>query len=210
MLDLHTFTLFFGTAVVLVLSPGPDIVLILSRTVASGTLAGIMTLLGTQAGNVIHAVLAGVGVSTIVLVFPSAFAILKAAGVVYLLYLAIQAWRASAKLELDADLSAQGGARRYFKQGLVNNLANPKMIAFFVALFPQFIHPDQGAVAIQSLILGATLAAMAVVWIGLIVLAVGRFRSAVAANATFLRVANRLAAVTFVGLALRLAVQRNP
>lgn len=94
-------------------------------------------------------------------------------------------------------------------QGLVNNLANPKMIAFFIALFPQFIRPEQGSVAIQSFILGMMLAAMAVTWIGLVVLAVGRFRSAVATNRTFLRVANRLAAVTFVGLALGLAVQRN-
>lgn len=85
MLDPQTFYLFLGTAVVLVLSPGPDTVLILSRTVASGTIAGIMTLLGTQVGNVIHAVLAGVGVSTVVLLFPSAFAALKTAGIIYLL-----------------------------------------------------------------------------------------------------------------------------
>ncbi|GAA6189252.1 LysE family translocator [Litorivita sp. NS0012-18] len=210
MLDPHSFYLFLGTAVVLVLTPGPDTVLILSRTLASGTLAGLMTLLGTQAGNVIHALLAGVGVSAIVLLVPSAYAVLKAAGVVYLLYLAIQAWRASTRLDLDMPLSAQGGPRRYFVQGLVNNLANPKMIAFFIALFPQFIRPEQGAVATQSLVLGVTLAAMAVMWIGFVVLAVGRMRARIATSPAVLCMANRLAAVTFAALALRLAAQRSP
>ncbi|MEE3101626.1 MAG: LysE family transporter, partial [Pseudomonadota bacterium] len=87
--------------------------------------------------------------------------------------------------------------------------ANPKMIAFFLALFPQFIRPDQGSVAAQSLLLGATLAGMAVLWIGAMTLAAGRFRSVVAADPRFLRLANRLAAATFAGLALRLAVQRQ-
>ena len=70
MLDLHTYGLFLATAVVLVLSPGPDTVLVLSRTLASGRSAGLMTLLGTQLGNVVHALLAGIGVSTVILLFP--------------------------------------------------------------------------------------------------------------------------------------------
>ena len=96
MLDLHSYALFLATAVVLVLSPGPDTVLILSRTLASGTAAGLMTLVGTQVGNVIHALLAGVGVSTVILLFPVAFTALKIVGVLYLLYLAFMAWRAPA------------------------------------------------------------------------------------------------------------------
>lgn len=206
-MDPHSLALFLGTAVVLVLSPGPDTVLILSRTVASGARAGMMTLLGTQLGNVIHAVLAGIGVSTVVLLFPPAFTLLKVIGIAYLLYLAVQAWRAAGDLALDDRLSASGTAGRFFAQGLFNNLANPKMIAFFVALFPQFVQPEHGSVAVQSLILGATLAAMAIVWIGALILITGRFRAAVASNRTFLRLANRLAAVTFAGLALRLAVK---
>lgn len=210
MIDPQTYYLFLLTALVLVLSPGPDTVLILSRTIATGTRAGMMTLIGTQAGNVVHALLAGLGVSTIVLLFPLAFDILKYAGAAYLVYLAVMAWRAPATLEIDTRLAAKrGGALRYFYQGLTNNLVNPKMIPFFIALFPQFVHPEHGAVALQSLLLGATLAAMAIVWIGVLVLLVGRFRSAVASSTTFLKLANRLAAVTFFGLACRLALQEN-
>jgi threonine/homoserine/homoserine lactone efflux protein len=206
----HAYYLFLATAIVLVLSPGPDTVLILSRTLASGTFSGLMTLVGTQVGNVIQAVLAGVGVSTIVLLFPIAFTALKLAGAAYLLYLAVQAWRAPATLDVDASLSnRQPHLGRFFIQGLTNNLTNPKMIAFFVALFPQFVRPERGSPAIQSLILGTTLAVMAVAWIGLVVMLTGRFRETVASNRTFLRLANRLASVTFFGLACRLALERR-
>lgn len=210
MLDLHAYALFLVTAVVLVLSPGPDTVLVLSRTLASGTAAGLMTLAGTQVGNVVHAVLAGVGVSTIVLLFPVAFTALKIAGVLYLVHLAVVAWRAPATLHLDASVGGgRGHAGRYFVQGLANNLANPKMVAFFLALFPQFVRPEAGSLALQSAVLGLTLALMAVAWIGLVVAVVGRFRAAVASNTTFLKLANRLAAVTFAGLAFRLAVEES-
>lgn len=209
MLDPTTYYLFLATALVLVLTPGPDTVLILSRTIASGAWAGFMTLLGTQTGNVIHAVLAGIGVSTIVLLFPTAFLFLKLIGIAYLLYLAVQAWRTVDKISLKTETMASEKGSRYFLQGLVNNLANPKMVAFFVALFPQFIHPQNGAMALQSLILGLTLAGMAVLWIGFVVAVVGKFRSAVVTQPKFLRFANKLAAATFVGLAVRLALEPN-
>ncbi len=105
---------------------------------------------------------------------------------------------------------SQGKTRTFqplLAQGLANNLANPKMIAFFLALFPQFVHPEGGWLAVQSIILGATLALMALAWIGLVVVTVGRFRAAVVSQATFLKLANRLAAVTFFGLACRLALE---
>ena len=210
MLDLHSYVLFLATAAVLVLSPGPDTVLILSRTLASGNRAGLMTLVGTQVGNVIHSVLAGVGVSTVILLFPVASTALKIVGVLYLLYLAVMAWRAPATLALDpafGDRAGRGG--RFFIQGLTNNLANPKMIAFFLALFPQFVHPEAGSLALQSFVLGSTLALMAVAWIGFVVVVVGRFRTAVASSTAFLKLANRLAAVTFAGLACRLAFEES-
>ena len=210
MFDLHAYALFLVTAAVLVLSPGPDTVLILSRTLASGTPAGLMTLVGTQVGNVVHAVLAGVGISTVILLFPIAFTALKFVGVSYLLYLAVVAWRAPTALRLDApSAGAHEHAGRYFMQGLANNLTNPKMIVFFLALFPQFVRPEGGSLALQSLVLGSTLAIMAAAWIGIVVVLVGRFRAAVAASTTFLKLANRLAAATFVGLAYRLAVEEG-
>ncbi len=210
MFDPHTYWLFLATAAVLVLTPGPDTVLILSRTLASGAWPGLATLLGTQVGNVIHAVLAGIGVSTIILLFPVAYTALKVAGIAYLLYLAVAAWRAPARPPLDPSMA--GTPRRpgrYFVQGLTNNLSNPKMIVFFLALFPQFVRPGHGSLALQSLLLGSTLAVLAVMWIGLMVALVGRFRDGVARNPVFLKLANRLVAATFFGLACRLAAEQR-
>ena len=209
MFDAHTYWLFVATAAVLVLTPRPDTVLILSRTLASGAWSGLATLLGTQVGNVIHAVLAGIGVSTVILLFPAAFTALKLAGVAYLLYLAVAAWRAPATLKLDGTPESAPGRSRSFVQGLANNLSNPKMIAFFLALFPQFVHPRHGSLALQSFVLGMTLAVMAVMWIGLMVALVARFRDGLVRNPAFLKFSNRLAAVTFFGLACRLAAEQR-
>ena len=210
MIDPHTYSLFLLTALVLVLSPGPDTILILSRTVSNGTAAGLATLLGTQTGNVIHALLAGMGVSSLILLYPYAFDLLKYAGAAYLVYLAVMAWRSPAMLTLDdLHLEMKSSFAKYFYQGLTNNLVNPKMIPFFIALFPQFVYPESGSVAVQSLMLGATLAGMALLWLGILVFLVGRFRTVVSASAKFQIFANRFAAVTFFGLACRLVVQER-
>ncbi len=106
-IDTQTYSLFLLTALVLVLSRGPDTVLILSCTIATGQAVGVMTLLGTQAGNVVHALLAGLGMSSIMLLFPFAFDLLKYAGAASLVYLAVMAWRASAAWELETRLASQ-------------------------------------------------------------------------------------------------------
>lgn len=210
MIEPQTFALFLLTAIVLVVSPGPDTVLILSRTLASGRRAGLMTLVGTQVGNVAHALLAGWGVSGVILLFPYAFDALRYLGAAYLAFLAVMAWRAPAALELNARLVAgPAGPLRFFYQGLASNLVNPKMIPFFIALFPQFVRPADGMVALQSAILGVTLAAMAIVWIGALVLLVSRFRAILATNGRFLSLANKIAGVTFLGLAGRLVLQER-
>lgn len=210
MVDPQTYYLFLVTALVLVITPGPDTVLILSRTIATGAASGMMTLFGTQLGNVVHALLAGLGVSTVVLLLPGAFDILKYFGAAYLVYIAVMTWQAPTTLELDSKLRRTSEGRlRYFYQGFTNNLVNPKMIPFFIALFPQFVIPEKGNLPLQSFIIGMTLALMAIVWIGAVVLMVGRFRSIVASNTSFLKFANRLAAVTFLGLAARLLAQEH-
>ena len=131
-----------------------------------------MPVIGTQTGNVIHALLAGLGVSTVVAFVPVAFDVLRCAGAAYLLYLAWTTWRAPAVLARDdGALLGRESPWRCFRQGLVSKLANPKMIPFFIALFPQFIRPDAGPVGLQSLVLGFALAGIAVLWLGLLAIA---------------------------------------
>ncbi|NCV51807.1 MAG: LysE family translocator [Gammaproteobacteria bacterium] len=209
-ISFDVYQVFLVTAFIVVASPGPDTIIVLSRTVATGGAAGFMTLLGTQTGNVIHALLAGLGVSTLVLMFPWAFTALKYIGAGYLIYLAVMLWRSPSKIELDRTMSSNAKSWiKYYYQGLVNNLVNPKMIPFFIVLFPQFIDPKMGNLALQSLILGLTLALIAIVLLGLVVVFVANVRAAASDNFWFVRYANKFASITFFGLALRLATQED-
>jgi threonine/homoserine/homoserine lactone efflux protein len=209
-ISFDVYQIFILTAFIVIITPGPDTILVLSRTLATGGASGLMTLLGTQTGNVIHALLAGLGVSTLVLMFPWAFTALKYIGACYLIYLAIVLWRSPPKLELDQSMGSKvGSGLKYYYQGLVNNLVNPKMIPFFIALFPQFIDPLSGSVALQSLTLGVTLALIGVLCVGLEVLVVDKFRVAVTNNRLFLELANKFASITFFGLGLRLATEQE-
>ena len=197
-----------ATALVLVITPGPDTVLVLSRTLASGTRAGLWTLAGTQAGNLMHAMLAGLGISTIILYFPVALPVLRFGGAAYLLYLAVKTWRVDPRLALSAGALRQHlGARALFIQGLTNNLVNPKVIPFFLALFPQFIKPDSGNVVLQSATLGMTVALIAMIWVGTLAVFVGRARSLAVRSEPVARFMQRAAALAFVGLAIRLVVK---
>lgn len=210
MIEGSVYQLFLLTALILVITPGPDTVLVLSRTLATGGGAGLMTLLGTQTGNVIHAVLAGLGVSTLVLMVPWIFIFLKYFGAGYLIYLAIKLWYSSDSVEINSQLSSsRNGYLHYFYQGLINNLVNPKMIPFFIALFPQFINPEKGNLALQSFVLGITLAGMAMLIIGTAITVAAKMRKVISESSLFLNLANKFAAFVFFGLAIRLLTQIN-
>jgi threonine/homoserine/homoserine lactone efflux protein len=210
MIEGSVYQLFLLTALIIVITPGPDTILVLSRTLATGGGAGLMTLLGTQTGNVIHAVLAGLGVSTLVLMVPWMFDFLKYLGAGYLIYLAIKLWYSSESVEINSQLtSSRNGYLQYFYQGLINNLVNPKMIPFFIAIFPQFINPEKGNLALQSFFLGITLAVMAILILGIAISVATKMRNVISESSLFLNVANKFAAFVFLGLAIRLLTQRN-
>ena len=144
-----TWLLFVVASLVLIVTPGQDMILVMSRSIAQGAGAGVATAAGVSTGLVGHTLLATLGLGAILRTSEWLFLVLKLAGAAYLVYLAVMAWRAPAALELETRLvSNRGGALRYFYQGLTNNLVNPKMIPFFIALFPQFVHPELGAVAL--------------------------------------------------------------
>ncbi len=208
MIDAHTYGLFFIAALVLVVTPGPDTLLVLSRTLADGTGHGLWTLLGTQTGNLVHAMLAGLGISTAILLFPVAFTVLRFGGAAYLVLLAIQAWRARPHMPAapDAAKHRPASAGGFYVQGLANNLVNPKVIPFFLALFPQFIRPGAGNLPLQSAILGGTIVAISLVWIGGLAIVAGRARDLATHSAAYVRIMQRVAAVAFLALAARLVV----
>ncbi|SCK16940.1 Threonine/homoserine/homoserine lactone efflux protein [Vogesella sp. LIG4] len=158
MIDWHTLLLFSIAALALVITPGPDMLLIASRSVSQGRLAGWGTLLGIQLGTYCHALAAGLGLSQLLLHVPLVYHLVRFAGASYLLYLAWSNLRAAPSTKPGCDVPVvQKTGMEIVLQGLVTNLLNPKMALFVLALFPQFLQPSSGSVLWQMLILATVL-----------------------------------------------------
>jgi threonine/homoserine/homoserine lactone efflux protein len=152
--DPHTFLLFAGASIVLLVIPGPSVLYVVTRSVAQGRRAGAVSVLGVGLGNFSHAVAAAIGVSAIIASSATAFTIVKYAGAAYLIYLGIRALLARRQTPVAVPERARTD-RRLFWEGFLVDFLNPKVALFFLAFFPQFIDPAQGPIATQMLMLGA-------------------------------------------------------
>lgn len=207
MMDLATLLTFTAAAFALAATPGPDMLLVMTRSVAQGRIAGFVTLAGISLGCYFHAVIAGLSLSGVLLLAPVMFDIIRWAGAAYLLYLAVQAFRGAGGFQApEKDGTAPRVAlMTLFRQGLLTNMLNPKVALFFLALFPQFMQPDPDTALAQALILASVLNVAGGVVNGGIVLAAGRLGEFLAARPAFVRWQNRLLGGVFAVLALRLA-----
>jgi threonine/homoserine/homoserine lactone efflux protein len=134
---LATFT---AASVVLAMTPGPDMTLFLSKTIAQSKLAGLASICGASMGLVVHSILVAAGLSVLLAASIVAFTVLKVVGALYLVYLAIDALRHGSSLNLDRKLPPEP-LRTVFLKGMLIDLLNPKVIIFFVTFLPQFVSP---------------------------------------------------------------------
>lgn len=207
MLDLATLLTFTAAAFALAITPGPDMLLIMTRSVAQGRVAGFVTLGGISAGCYFHALIAGLSLSGVLLLAPVMFEIIRWAGAAYLLYLAVQALRGAGGFQppaKDGSLPAIP-LMVLFRQGLLTNILNPKVALFFLALFPQFMQPDPNTAVMQALLLASVLNVAGFIVNGAIILAAGRLGEFLSTRPGFVRWQNRLLGGVFAALALRLA-----
>lgn len=151
--DLSTLAIFCAATLALLLVPGPAVIFIVTRSVAQGRAAGLVSVLGVHAGSVVHVVAAALGVSALLAASATAFTIVKYAGVAYLVWLGLRKLLARGSAEEMVELPEQS-KRRMFWEGFVVNVLNPKTAIFFMAFLPQFADPAAGAVAPQMLVLG--------------------------------------------------------
>lgn len=156
MVPLHDWLLFSGAALLMALTPGPNMVYLLSRSICQGRRAGVISLFGVVVGFLVHMLAAAVGLSALFMAVPLAYEILKWAGALYLLFLAWQAVRPGARSPFEARDLPQDSPRKLFAMGFLTNLLNPKIAVFYLAIFPQFVSPAQGSVFAQSVQLGVT------------------------------------------------------
>ena len=156
MLDVSTLALFAAACLALTLTPGPDMLLILSRSVTQGRSSGFATLAGIQAGTYCHALAAAFGLSQLFLAVPFAYDAVRYAGAAYLLFLAYKAFRTHETAMVPAAGLPRYPTGQVFRQGLVTNLLNPKVAVMYLSLLPQFIDPNgHASVLMQSLVLGS-------------------------------------------------------
>ena len=139
---------FFGTAVILALAPGPDILFVLSQSALYGARAGICTTLGLASGLIVHTTAVALGVAVLFQTSALAFTLLKVAGAAYLLYLAWLSFRAGAVLSGTGKVDFLGYGALY-RRGIIMNVTNPKVTLFFLAFLPQFCDPARGSIAAQ-------------------------------------------------------------
>ena len=174
--DAATLGLFAAAALALLVVPGPSVFYIVARSVEGGRTVGLVSMLGVQAGALVHILFAAVGLSAILASSTTAFSVVKWAGAAYLVYLGL---RLILSRDEDGDRpnapasTGRPWLSRAFAQGVVVNVFNPKTALFFLAFLPQFVHPSSGAAWAQILVLGLVFVSLAVCSDGLYALLSG-------------------------------------
>lgn len=194
----------------LVLTPGPNMIYLVSRSVTQGRRAGFVSLLGIAAGFAVYLAAAAAGLATIFVAVPAAYTALKIAGTGYLLYLAWRALKPCGGSEFTVRTLPVDPPRRLFTMGLVTNLLNPKIAVLYVSLLPQFVDPARGSVALQSLLLGLTQIVVALTVNALIVVTAGSLAVFLHTRPVWLRSQQLVMGTVLGALALQLATRRAP
>ena len=210
------YTPFLIAAVLLNISPGPDMAYIIGQTAVHGRKIGFFSSFGVVSGAFVHVFAAALGLSAILATSALAFSIVKWVGVAYLVWLGIGALRSSfAKSSSASDIDDIASARvtahnvtafQAWRQGAMIDVLNPKVAIFFMAFLPQFVHPEQGHGALQFLILGTTVNLIGLVVEGMIVLMVGAAALRIKGNGAIGAWLQRSLGAMFIALGVRLAI----
>ena len=152
----HDVLMFAAACLVMVLTPGPNMIYLISRSICQGRKAGVTSLLGVVAGFFVHMLAAAIGLTAVFLAVPLAYEALKWAGALYLLWMAWQAVRPGARSPFEARELLPDDPSRLVLMGFLTSVLNPKVAMFYLSIFPQFISPEHGSLFIQSILLGLT------------------------------------------------------
>lgn len=208
LIPLDTLLVFVPAALALNLTPGNDMLFCLGQGMKSGPRAGIAASFGIATGVLIHTVAAGIGLAAVLRAHPSAFEAIRWAGVAYLAYLAVQAFRAPSPLLAPTGV-ARGSAFAAWRDAVIVSLLNPKVAIFVLAFLPQFVDPARGSTFLQFFALGAILNTGGT----LINIAVGAFAGRlggwIASRARLARALQMATGGIFLALAARIAFDRR-
>jgi threonine/homoserine/homoserine lactone efflux protein len=199
---------FMLASLILLLTPGPAVLYIITRSVNQGRRAGLSSVLGIELGNSVHVLAATLGLSAILLTSALAFSIVKYAGAAYLIYLGIRTLLTPITMNATPSRSAKN-LRKSFSQGVIVAVLNPKTALFFLAFLPQFVDSSKGSVNLQFLFLGLIFVAMGTTTDCIYALLSGTAGSWLRRNVWFTRFQRYFAGTVYIGLGLTAALTGN-
>jgi len=209
MIPLEDLLIFAAAALLMVLTPGPNMIYLISRSICQGRRAGVTSLLGVVGGFFVHMFAAAAGLTAVFLAVPMAYEVLKWAGALYLLWLAWQAVKPGARSPFEAQQLPADSSRKLITMGFLTSALNPKIAVFYLSVFPQFISPEHGSVFAQSMVLGLTQISVSFS----VNLLIALFAAGIAAwfvrNPTWLSLQRYVMGFVLGGLAVRLMLEQR-
>ncbi|PCF94361.1 LysE family translocator [Vreelandella nigrificans] len=198
--------LFIGALAIVYLVPGPDMLLVLHTSSTLGRGHGLATAIGLAIARGVHVALAGLGLAALFIAAPWLFDAVRYVGAAYLVWLALQLIRARSSAPANQqEAPLQGSYYMAWRRGLLTNLLNPKSLLFCSVLLPQFVHSEQGSVALQFTLLGAMLVSVGLIYDTLYACAGAKMQRWFAGNKTKQKIQNWVFGTLLIGFALRLA-----
>jgi threonine/homoserine/homoserine lactone efflux protein len=204
MFDPTRFALFFIASWALIITPGPDMLYVITRGIAHGRRAGLHSAFGVTLGLLVHTLLAALGLAALLQTSAIAFLVIKYIGAAYLIYLGIQSFRAKGGFEQEKHLKPIA-AHAIFWQGFISNVTNPKISIFFLAFLPQFVQPDRGSFFLQMLTLGLLFALFGIAFLSMVGAFAGQMGGWLANKPAFVNRFHWLTGGVLIGLGVRLA-----
>lgn len=209
MLTAAELLLYCLAALAVMLTPGPNMLYCVSRALCQGRMAGWVSVLGVQAGNVVHITAATLGLTALLSAMPLLYDAIRYAGAAYLLWLAWQAVKPGGRGLFEAQKLPHDPYAKLFRMGMITNLLNPKQLVFFTSIFSQFLHPERGSVLQQGLQLAVTHISLSIVVNGMIVAGAAGIAVFFKRSPTWLRVQRYFMATVLTGLAVRLVISER-
>jgi threonine/homoserine/homoserine lactone efflux protein len=206
MIEPGTLALFFGTSLLLAVSPGPDNLFVMTQAAQQGRTAGLLVTMGLCSGLLFHTMAVTFGLAALFTASAVAFTALKCAGAMYLLYLAWLSFRAGTS---DCPAAESLSSAALYRRGIIMNITNPKVSVFFLAFLPQFADPVKGHLPLQFLLLGGIFIISTILIFGLISILAGFFGDQFRKSAFAQKLLHRAAGCIFAGLAVKLALAQR-
>ncbi|MEZ4841705.1 MAG: LysE family translocator [Flavobacteriaceae bacterium] len=206
MIPIHDLLLFGLAALIMVLSPGPNMIYLISRSLSQGKGAGIISLFGVLCGFLFHILMVSFGLTAIFFAIPYAFVVVKFLGVAYLLYLAYNSIKSGDKVFDTNQNLKPNRPLKLFNIGLMTNVLNPKMAVFYLSFFPQFIKPENGSILSQSFQLGIVQIIISFAVNFLIVISAAKMAKWFVRKPIWLRIQKWFMASVLTGLAMKMAL----